>query len=310
MSIALRARPEYPRASRRPFVLPSQAGAALAALLVVYAAWQLSGWSPVSRSMIGDAFFYPVSLAATWTCWRAAQRCRAVGSCAARVAAVRLCRLCVSARRRGADRLRDARQQAVSVAGRRVLSQLLPVDARRDLLVPGAQAHLSRARAARRSTWQWSRWAALPPSSTSCSGPTAAPAGGERRQALCLDRLSGRRHGAPRWARLAAPAGIGSVVAARAAAPRRRARLLRRWPTSSTATCSYTGPTREATQSTRCGWSRSRSWRSQPRSSVVWTARSKSRLATNGSAGFLTQRSRLDSGCCCSPIDTTRCSPA
>lgn len=76
MSIALRARPEYPRASRRPFVLPSQAGAALAALLVVYAAWQLSGWSPVSRSMIGDAFFYPVSLAATWTCWRAAQRCR------------------------------------------------------------------------------------------------------------------------------------------------------------------------------------------------------------------------------------------
>jgi diguanylate cyclase (GGDEF)-like protein len=51
-------------------------GFAMAALLLLYAAWQLSGWSPVDRTTIGDMFFYPVSLAATWTAWRAAGRCR------------------------------------------------------------------------------------------------------------------------------------------------------------------------------------------------------------------------------------------
>lgn len=49
----------------------------MAALLALYAAWQFSGWSPLSRPVIGDVFFYPAGIAAIWTSWLAAERCRA-----------------------------------------------------------------------------------------------------------------------------------------------------------------------------------------------------------------------------------------
>jgi hypothetical protein len=39
--------------------------AAMGALLLVYAGWQLFRWPDVDRRLIGDVFFYPVGLAAT-----------------------------------------------------------------------------------------------------------------------------------------------------------------------------------------------------------------------------------------------------
>jgi diguanylate cyclase len=49
---------------------------ALGAVLVVYASWQALRWGPAAdRTLIGDAFFYPVSGAATFTAWAAARRC-------------------------------------------------------------------------------------------------------------------------------------------------------------------------------------------------------------------------------------------
>jgi len=53
----------------------ARVGGAMAALLVVYGSWQLLGWGPAGdRHLIGDAFFYPVGVAAAWTAWRASQR--------------------------------------------------------------------------------------------------------------------------------------------------------------------------------------------------------------------------------------------
>ena len=47
----------------------------MAGLLAVYGSWQLLRWGPTAdRHLIGDAFFYPVGLAAIWTAWRASQR--------------------------------------------------------------------------------------------------------------------------------------------------------------------------------------------------------------------------------------------
>lgn len=60
---------------RRPARLPATAFA-LGALLAVYASWQTLRWGPgADRHLIGDAFFYPVSGAATATAWSAARRC-------------------------------------------------------------------------------------------------------------------------------------------------------------------------------------------------------------------------------------------
>jgi hypothetical protein len=38
---------------------------AMGALLLVYAGWQLFRWPALDRRLIGDAFFYPVGLAAS-----------------------------------------------------------------------------------------------------------------------------------------------------------------------------------------------------------------------------------------------------
>ena len=49
---------------------------ALGALLVLYALWQLLRWPHVDQKLIGDAFFYPVGIAASATAFRASRRCR------------------------------------------------------------------------------------------------------------------------------------------------------------------------------------------------------------------------------------------
>ncbi len=50
---------------------------AMGALLLLYAGWQLSGWSFGDRTLVGDAFFYPVGLAAIAAAVGASRRCRA-----------------------------------------------------------------------------------------------------------------------------------------------------------------------------------------------------------------------------------------
>ncbi|MBV9804406.1 MAG: diguanylate cyclase [Solirubrobacterales bacterium] len=46
-------------------------------LLVVYALWQLLRWPHVDQKLIGDAFFYPVGVAASGAAWGASRRCSA-----------------------------------------------------------------------------------------------------------------------------------------------------------------------------------------------------------------------------------------
>jgi hypothetical protein len=53
--------------------VPMAAG--MGALLVVYAGWQLFRWPAVDRRLIGDLFFYPVGLAASWAALGASRRC-------------------------------------------------------------------------------------------------------------------------------------------------------------------------------------------------------------------------------------------
>jgi diguanylate cyclase (GGDEF)-like protein len=50
---------------------------AMASLLLVYGCWQVFHWTPGHRELVGDMFFCPVGLTATWAAWRASQRCSA-----------------------------------------------------------------------------------------------------------------------------------------------------------------------------------------------------------------------------------------
>jgi diguanylate cyclase (GGDEF)-like protein len=61
----------------RPRAGWARTAAGMAGLLVVYAGWQLSGWPPGDRSVIGDIFFVPVGLAAVAAAVAAARRCAA-----------------------------------------------------------------------------------------------------------------------------------------------------------------------------------------------------------------------------------------
>jgi two-component system cell cycle response regulator len=49
--------------------------AGMGALLLVYAGWQLFRWPAVDRRLIGDAFFYPVGVAASGAALSASRRC-------------------------------------------------------------------------------------------------------------------------------------------------------------------------------------------------------------------------------------------
>ena len=49
---------------------------AMAALLVIYAGWQIFRWPGGDRTIVGDAFFYPVGVAAIWAALAAARRSR------------------------------------------------------------------------------------------------------------------------------------------------------------------------------------------------------------------------------------------
>jgi diguanylate cyclase (GGDEF)-like protein len=49
---------------------------AMALVLLVYASWQVFHWPPVDRTFVGDAFFYPVGIAATFAALGAARRAR------------------------------------------------------------------------------------------------------------------------------------------------------------------------------------------------------------------------------------------
>ncbi len=49
--------------------------AGMGALLLVYAGWQLFRWPAVDRRLIGDAFFYPVGVAASFAALGASRRC-------------------------------------------------------------------------------------------------------------------------------------------------------------------------------------------------------------------------------------------
>jgi diguanylate cyclase (GGDEF)-like protein len=49
---------------------------AMALLLLVYASWQVFRWPPIDRTFVGDAFFYPVGIAATFAALGAARRAR------------------------------------------------------------------------------------------------------------------------------------------------------------------------------------------------------------------------------------------
>ena len=61
------------RAESRGRWVPMAAG--MGALLLVYAGWQLFRWPAVDRRLIGDAFFYPVGLAAGCAAVGASRRC-------------------------------------------------------------------------------------------------------------------------------------------------------------------------------------------------------------------------------------------
>ncbi|HZQ63602.1 MAG TPA: EAL domain-containing protein [Gaiellaceae bacterium] len=49
--------------------------AGVAAYVALYGSWQLFRWGPGERALVGDAFFYPVGVAATLAAWRASRRC-------------------------------------------------------------------------------------------------------------------------------------------------------------------------------------------------------------------------------------------
>src|ERR1039458_10728628 len=49
--------------------------AGMGALLLVYAGWQLFRWPDVDRTLLGDLFFYPVGVAASWAALSASRRC-------------------------------------------------------------------------------------------------------------------------------------------------------------------------------------------------------------------------------------------
>jgi hypothetical protein len=61
------------RAAARGRWVPMAAG--MVALLLLYAGWQLFRWPAVDRRLIGDLFFYPVGLAASWAALGASRRC-------------------------------------------------------------------------------------------------------------------------------------------------------------------------------------------------------------------------------------------
>ncbi len=50
---------------------------AIGALLVLYGCWQAFYLTPAHRALVGDAFFYPVGIAAICAAWRASKRCSA-----------------------------------------------------------------------------------------------------------------------------------------------------------------------------------------------------------------------------------------
>jgi diguanylate cyclase (GGDEF)-like protein len=49
--------------------------AAMGGLMLLYAGWQLFGWPSGHRTLVGDAFFYPVGIAAIGAAVRASRRC-------------------------------------------------------------------------------------------------------------------------------------------------------------------------------------------------------------------------------------------
>jgi diguanylate cyclase (GGDEF)-like protein len=48
---------------------------AMGALLLLYGCWQVFYLTPGHRALVGNVFFYPVGVAATYAAWRASQRC-------------------------------------------------------------------------------------------------------------------------------------------------------------------------------------------------------------------------------------------
>ena len=49
----------------------------ISGVLIIYGAWQVSNWPASDRGIVGDAFLYPLALAAIWGFWRASNRCSA-----------------------------------------------------------------------------------------------------------------------------------------------------------------------------------------------------------------------------------------
>jgi diguanylate cyclase len=50
---------------------------AMGALLLLYGCWQVFYLTPGHRALVGNVFFYPVGVAATYAAWRASRRCSA-----------------------------------------------------------------------------------------------------------------------------------------------------------------------------------------------------------------------------------------
>ena len=49
--------------------------AAMGSLVLLYGCWQVFGWTPGHRPLVGDVFSYPFAAAAVWAAWRASRRC-------------------------------------------------------------------------------------------------------------------------------------------------------------------------------------------------------------------------------------------
>ncbi len=47
----------------------------MGSLLLLYGCWQVFGWTPGHRPLVGDVLSYPVAAAAVWAAWRASRRC-------------------------------------------------------------------------------------------------------------------------------------------------------------------------------------------------------------------------------------------
>jgi two-component system cell cycle response regulator len=47
----------------------------MGSLLLLYGCWQVFGWTPGHRPLVGDLLFFPAAAAATCATWRASQRC-------------------------------------------------------------------------------------------------------------------------------------------------------------------------------------------------------------------------------------------